>query len=198
MKHRIDEKELLERLSQLPREIEPDNDVWADVAARMDASSPSVYAGKPAVHWPLRAAAAAVLALALGLILTAVWRVAPDEATRLVNDAPPGQTAVAPAGPEQEVVFAGLLAGNDAEYQAAFREYMALSPEVARLPEDTMMQIETGWAALVRMESELLNALSANPDDPFLNGRMLELRERQLGYLKQLAALDRNNRRLTI
>ena len=51
---------------------------------------------------------------------------------------------------------------------------------------------------MMRTEAELAGALEANPNDEFLNGRMLELRSRQLGFLKQLAALDRNNRRLTI
>ena len=195
MKHGMDEKELLKRMAQLPREIEPDNDVWEDVAARIDSSSPRFATGRPGSRWPLRAVAVAVMALSLGLILTAVWRVAPDQPAQFATNSPATQ---APPGPEQEAVFAGLLAGSDAEYQAAFREYLALSPEVSRLPADTVMQIETGWAQLVEMESELSTALAASPDDPFLNGRMLELRARQLGYLKQLAALDRNNRRLTI
>jgi hypothetical protein len=45
---------------------------------------------------------------------------------------------------------------------------------------------------------ELAAALDENPDDPFLNDRMFELRARQLGFLKQLVKLDRNNRRMTI
>jgi hypothetical protein len=44
----------------------------------------------------------------------------------------------------------------------------------------------------------LAAALEANPNDPFLNDRMLELRARQLGFLQRLATIDLENRRLTI
>ena len=95
-------------------------------------------------------------------------------------------------------IYSGLLAGSDAEYQAAFREFIPVGVSRDNLPAPTVEKIETGWADLMRAEAELNGALALNPDDPFLNNRMLELRSRQLSFLKQLAALDRNNRRLTI
>lgn len=197
MKAPIDEKELLRRMAQLPREISPDNDVWTGISARIDEPSAQIAAGASRRHWPLRAVAAALLAVSLGLVLTAVWQVPPERAAGLADRSAAGPAPQAPPGPEQTEVFAGLLAGSDAEYQAAFREYLAVSPEPHQLSDVTLVQIETGWAELLRMETELVSALSADPDDPFLNGRMLELRARQLSYLKQLAALDRNNRRLS-
>jgi hypothetical protein len=59
-------------------------------------------------------------------------------------------------------------------------------------------KIERTWADLRITETALTGALEENPGDLFLNERMLELRARQLGFLKQLVTLDRNNRRLTI
>jgi hypothetical protein len=55
-----------------------------------------------------------------------------------------------------------------------------------------------GWTDLRVTETALAVALEENPDDQFLNERMLELRARQLSFLKQLITLDRNNRRMTI
>jgi hypothetical protein len=55
-----------------------------------------------------------------------------------------------------------------------------------------------GWADLRTTEAALMAALEENPNNRFLNERMLELRARQLGFLKQLVSLDRKNRRLTI
>jgi hypothetical protein len=57
--------------------------------------------------------------------------------------------------------------------------------------------IENSWSALVQAERALQSALDEHPGDRFLNQKMLELRSRQLGFLRQLAGLDHSNRRLT-
>jgi hypothetical protein len=49
----------------------------------------------------------------------------------------------------------------------------------------------------VQAERALQSALDEHPGDRFLNQKMLELRSRQLGFLRQLAGLDHSNRRLT-
>ncbi|MFC1695850.1 hypothetical protein ACFL1C_06975 [Pseudomonadota bacterium] len=91
-----------------------------------------------------------------------------------------------------------LLSTADAEYVAAFREFITIGKSGADLSPQTVEKIEGGWADLRTTEEALAAALEQNPGDLFLNERMLELRARQLGFLKQLAALDRNNRRMTI
>ena len=90
------------------------------------------------------------------------------------------------------------MEGNEAEYQAAFREFVAIGESRERLEPLVVEQIESSWADMLRTENELSSALELNPNDPFLNMRMLELRERQLGFLRQIASLERKNRRLTI
>ena len=91
-----------------------------------------------------------------------------------------------------------LLDTIDAEYQAAFREFINVGGTDHNLAPQTIEKIEMGWAELRVTEAALANALEDNPGDLFLNERMLELRARQLGFLKQLVTLDRNNRRMTI
>jgi hypothetical protein len=91
-----------------------------------------------------------------------------------------------------------MIAGSEAEYLAAFREFIPVGDSRSRLPAQAVEMIETSWTELTNAESELAAALEQNPNDPFLNKRMLELRARQLSFLKQLAVLDFNNRRLTI
>jgi hypothetical protein len=90
------------------------------------------------------------------------------------------------------------LAASEAEYQAAFREFITVGQARSNLSQQTIAQIETGWADLRAAENALEAALAANPDDRFLNNRMFELRARQLGFLQELAYLDQSNRRLTI
>ena len=87
---------------------------------------------------------------------------------------------------------------SEAEYLAAFREFVTVGDSRDRIPAQTVEQIETGWAELQQVETALEDALALNPEDPFLNKRMLDLRAKQLGFLRQLAALDHSNRRLTI
>jgi hypothetical protein len=47
-------------------------------------------------------------------------------------------------------------------------------------------------------EAALVAALKQYPNNPWLNKRMLELRERQLAMLKLLAGFDRTSRRTEI
>jgi hypothetical protein len=100
--------------------------------------------------------------------------------------------------PATTVAAPGLLDAIDAEYLAAFREFINVGDSRDSLAPQTVEKIEMGWADLRVTETALVAALEENPENLFLNERMLELRARQLGFLKQLITLDRNNRRMTI
>jgi len=190
----INEQELLKRLAELPREIEPAHDPWDKIAAQLDEQDPA-SAVEPArrsvspsrAGWPMLAVAASAV-LALTIVLLPRNEVAPGlpEVSSSENSA---------ANIEAMPV---LRAGSEAEYQAAFREFVAIGDSRNRIPAQTVEQIETGWADFRQIESALEDALALNPDDPFLNKKMLDLRAKQLGFLRQLAALDHSNRRMTI
>ena len=188
MNQQIEEQELLQRIAQLPREIQPRNDPWASISARI--GQRRVLSSRSRA-WAFPAAAAATIALAL-------------VAVSLLE--PRGNDMTAPAAPlvlDAAPVEAGFqrlpvaLVASEAEYQAAFREFIAVGQARPNLSPRTVETIEAGWADLRATENALAEALAANPDDRFLNARMLELRARQLGFLQQLASLDQSNRRLT-
>ena len=191
----MNEHKLLKRLADLPREIEPEHDPWQRIAARLDerpavtpeSTSPGTTAS-PWRAWRFGAVAAtAFLALAI-MLFSGPGGIAPE---------PPALSAT--SGPEADrPSMPVVLAGSEFEYQAAFREFVPVGDSRKRIPAQTVEQIETGWAELRQIEIALADALALNPDDPFLSKRMLELRARQLGFLRQLAALDHSNRRLTI
>ena len=195
MSSKMKEKELLKRISGLPREIQPDNDPWETIAARLEdrAGVVATPAGQEPSgwllrSWPVRAVAAAAI---LAVVLVLVPRQEPV----------PENTALSGGDATEAAVGTGMpyeLAGSEAEYQAAFREFIAVGDSHDQLPAITVETIETGWTDLLQIEKALSDALLTNPNDPFLNKRMLELRARQLGFLRQLAALDHSNRRLTI
>ncbi|NCF62757.1 MAG: hypothetical protein GWP58_07885 [Gammaproteobacteria bacterium] len=192
MKSRITEHELVERLGELPREISPNRDPWPEISARIESPSPAEVSRASSSGWMLKAVAASVLlAFTVGLLLGP-----------LRNDQPSGAVdtvALEKTGlPAESFRLQGALIASESEYQAAFREFIPIGESRKSLPLKTVEMIESGWADLTDTETVLTAALEQNPEDQFLSGRMLELRARQLGFLKQLARLDRNSRRMTI
>ena len=190
----MNEQKLLNRLAELPREISPGHDPWEKIAARLDerhdASVNSPPERRPLfaiAGRPLMAVAASAL-LALAIVLLPRQETSPD--------LPAVSSAESPA--TNVVAMPAARAGSEAEYQAAFREFVAIGDSRDRIPAQTVEQIETGWADFRRIEVALEDALALNPDDPYLNKKMLDLRAKQLGFLRQLAALDHSNRRMTI
>ncbi len=139
----------------------------------------------------MRAAAAVmVIGLAVGMIMGPQWAIGPA----------PQRSVFADRGGAVGTLT-GLpmsLAGSEAEYQAAFREFIGVGQARPALSQQTIDQIATGWTDLRTVEFALMRALAADPDNRFLNDRMLELRARQLAFLRQLASLDQSNRRRMI
>jgi len=189
MKHRLEEQELLRRIGELPREIQPPHDPWPAIFARI--GQPRSAVRGPRLWVPLAAAASVMLVLIL--VLQPGKRA--DEPKMPVRSQVVQENGIHGIRPATPGV---LLAGSEAEYQAAFREFIAVGREHTSLSPRTLETIETGWAELRAAETALAAALASHPDDRFLNTRMLELRARQLGFLRQLASLDQSNRRLTI
>ena len=182
---RINESELLERLAALPREIRPENDPWEDIRRRI--SRPATADGRRHFR-PLAALAAGIMLAVTAVIL---FSLQPSDAPVVGDEV---RWAAAPANG----AWPGGMAVSEAEYLAAFREFIPVGHSRESLTAKTVEKIEMGWADMQSAETALAAALQENPDDKFLNNRMLELRARQLGFLKQLATLELSNRRLTI
>lgn len=188
MRKSVDERELLRRIADLPKAIEPATDPWPAIEARIGRDGRRHPGGRPAtVRWWGAVAAMLVVAVAAGLVLGPRWDGAPT--------APAGPSVAMPA--PGDLRLPASLAANEAEYQAAFREFIAVGRARPGLSAQTIDRIEAGWADMREMESELTAALEQSPDNAFLAARMMELRARQLGFLQQLAALDQDYRRLT-
>lgn len=197
MSPRTSEKELLSRLANLPREISPGRDPWPGISAaigRLAAGSGS--AKSRTSRWFLAAAASVLLAVSAGLVLKPLYEESAMSTDSLVSS----DTVTSPVESNvyENASAPGMFNLVDAEYVAAFREFGNAGGSHGALAPQTVEKIEMGWADLRSTEEALAAALEQNPNDLFLNERMLELRARQLGFLKQLVSLDRNNRRLTI
>lgn len=184
----MNEKELLRQLGELPRKIQPENDPWLGISSRLDELDRKAESKFRFSAWPLNAVAAmAVAAVAAVLIFNNEVQVPAQLAVEgVAHDA-----AAVPVQPR-------FMLTSEVEYLVAFREFIPVGESRNDLPVKAVETIESGWADMLQAENALSTALSQNPDNPFLNQKMLELRARQLTFLRQLAVLDHSNRRLTI
>ena len=192
MNEKTTEKELLARLGAVPREIAPDHDVWPAIAYRIEKESAVSPEPVSSNRWWFSAAAASfTLLIAAGILLGRSGSTVPT----------PVQTGMA-FQEQAELVLTGGLSGTllatELEYQAAFREFISVGNPSGNLKHQTVERMIAGWMDLRESEAGLSLALQQNPGNPFLNEKMLKLRSRQLEFLKQIAALDRNNRRTMI
>ena len=176
-----DEQQLVDALHSLPREIEPQSELWPAIERRLGRVEETSAA--PRRQWPMRALAASVaIAFFAGLMFGR-------------------QVGVTPGQPETGLPASlSMLAATEAterEYQAAFREFIPVGASRAVLETQTVQRIEQSWAELQQAETALLAALHEYPENPFLNQKLLDLRSQQLGFMRQLATLDQYSRRRT-
>jgi hypothetical protein len=191
MKHDISEQELLERLGALPREIVPDRDVWpaiSKVISHKDTGHPGQSLNR---WWKHAVAASLAVVFVTGILIGQQWSTTPGLVSPEIALVNPDRTMWVNS-------LAGTLTASELEYQAAFREFISVGESQEFLPQETVNKLITGWADLGAAEAALTSALQENPGNSFLTAKMLELRSRQLNFLKQIASLDQNARRTTI
>ena len=191
MKQGLSEQELLQRLGALPREIKPDGDVWPAIAHRIGREDSGNRQRSSSRWWMHAVAASVAVVFVAGFLIGRQWETAPGMAT-------PG---IDLASQEQALWLGGLagaLTASELEYQAAFREFISVGESRKNLPQLAVENLTAGWADLSDAETALTDALRDNPGNSFLSAKMLELRSRQLDFLKQIASLDQNSRRITI
>lgn len=183
---------LLAKLGALPCEIAPENDVWPAIAKRIEQETAAgPQPGSTNRWWHYAVAASFTLLLAAGILLGRPWSTDQAEPQISLVSGVHGERASAGA-------LSGTLAATELEYHAAFREFISVGDPTGNLKLNTMEKLLAVWMDLRNTEAGLSLALQQNPDNPFLNEKMLKLRSRQLDFLKQIAALERSSRRTMI
>ena len=179
-----DDTELVTAIGGLSRSLPPDRDLWPGIEQRLS-DQPPVASGIRRRHgWRRPALAAAVMvAFAAGLLLG-----------RQIGPEAPGP-AQGPL-PANHALLAATHA-SEREYQAAFRQFMPFSAAPSMIGPQAVQNIEASWLELQQAETALLAALDEHPENSYLNQRLLDLRARQLEFMKQLATLDQFSRRKT-
>jgi hypothetical protein len=185
MSHSLTEQELLDGIRNLRREVAPVDDPWPEISARIGAIPSDRAATRRGTPLLPFAIAATVLLMA---------------ATMLISGQPWNPSRPFPAMQELAQRYPGAVtsAASEAEYQAAFKEFMASDRARAAPGLQYGAEFDAGWSAMREAEVELKVALSQEPDSLFLIEHMQALRARQLELLQQITAADNAAWRNTI
>jgi hypothetical protein len=186
--HNGDERdEVLKAVRQLPQAIEPQRDLWPEIARRLDA--PDTMTRRPGLQmgWTL-ALAAGLGCVALGALLAVavMKRTSPTSA--------PSLTAQAPVGPAAPTTFDGAprvrqasLGGYEMlgpEYEQARATLMiGLAERLDRLPPLERQKVERNLNEVRRALGEINAALQLAPNDTLLRELLLNTYHDELTLL---------------
>jgi len=175
------ETELRNAIGSLPRSMKPQRDLWPGIDERLGNVGREAGTHRKASYWPALAAAV-LLALFTGIFIgRGLDTGAADQPTATV----------------QEAALIGTVKATELEYQAAFSELVPLDYSGLRLEGQEPDALRGSWEALVQAETSLLAALKQYPSDVYLNEKLMDLRSRQLQFVKRLALLEQNDWRRT-
>lgn len=174
------EQELRKAIHDLPVSLHPERDLWPGIARRLTAHEPRRQADSGSA-WRHQAIAASVaIAFVAGLLFGQKMGPAEQQSGETL---PPN------------LAMQATMKASEREYQAAFREFIAVGAATTLLETQAVENIENSRAELQQAESALLAALRDYPENFYLNQKLLDLRAQQLGFMKQMAMLDQFSRR---
>jgi len=174
------EQELRKAIHDLPVSLRPERDLWPGIARRLTAHEPRRQADSGSA-WRHQAIAASVaIAFVAGLLIGQKTGPAEQQSGETL---PPN------------LAMQATMKASEREYQAAFREFIAVGATTTLLETQAVENIENSRAELQQAESALMAALRDYPENTYLNQKLLDLRAQQLGFMKQMAMLDQFSRR---
>jgi hypothetical protein len=161
-----DELDLLRRLRQLPREVEPARDLWSGIAARIDA--PSATSAPRSRGWRL----AFALAASSALVVVLAWQLMPRS-----TDVP--ATALsAGTSPARDELVRRQAEAIAIEYRLALEPFAAAPMPSALLPAATELDSSA---------ERLLDALREQPDATYLLDRLRRTYDQRLKLAQRVA-----------
>jgi hypothetical protein len=161
-------------LASLPRELQPENDLWPDIESRIE---PRRRRGT----WAWQAAAAIALVAVSSLITANLVRRSDTTVARTY--APDAQAQVTKAA-------FGPLYSLNAEYDTA-RQQLAtdLEQRLAGMPPSARQKLQANLAELHRAAAEINAALARQPGDPLLEELLLNTYQDEIGVLASVNQL---------
>ena len=164
-------RRLDEALERLPRSVDPGQDLWPAIAARLQPGE-----ARPRTRWAWQAAAAVLLVVGSSVLTANLVR--RDDA-RVA-----GSPVMGPAAVEVMPAAYGSAYTPDPGYLAA-RQKLAkmLESRVDRMPPSARQKLESNLAEIRRATAEINAALALQPGDPLLEELLLNSYQDELGVL---------------
>jgi hypothetical protein len=178
--------EMMKRVGKLPQSIEPQRDLWPDIASRLDA--PQIARRRPGLQmgWTL-ALAAGLGCMALGGLLTAgLMKRAGTVTAPAATTAQATNPAVAPVvgAPRVRQASLGGYAMLGPEYEQARATLMiGLAERLDRLPPLERQKVERNLNEIRRALGEINAALQLAPNDTLLRELLLNTYHSELTLL---------------
>ena len=194
--HEGTDEDLLARLSALPREIEPDSDLWPGIEKQL---TPRLTgpASEPARVIPLWPAMVAGLAAAAALALWWPSGQDPSEAPARIADADPApdpSPSPAPVPAEEDGIDGGDnlpapdLLPVESEYRsAAIVLASAIDDRREELPSELTTTLDQNLDVVDEAIAHSRAALAENPEDPELQTLLDDAYQQKLDLLEQVA-----------
>ncbi|MFP6582155.1 MAG: zf-HC2 domain-containing protein [Candidatus Hydrogenedentota bacterium] len=173
-------KNILAETAELPKNIQPDRDLWDDILAKLDVEA------KPAnvVTFPkqIKRWAPLVAVAALILVVASLQSFGPDTATDPVTK----ETTVAIANtPDEEIV------ALEAQYADARTTLMqALEARKQELPEDLVATIEENLNIIENAVVDINRALAENPENPELERMLHAAYQSEVSLLQAVVGVE--------
>lgn len=168
-------------IKTLPMQMQPRKDLWPAIESRLEPRENAARPGLSRSYWRLPAIAAAILVtMTAGIFI----------GSRL--ELPSGEQLAV-----RDYAVTHTRQNAELEFQAAFKEVLTLDYSGAQLTGDSPDALRNSWDDMQKTEASLLAALDQYPANHFLNTKLLELRSRQLRFIKQVVFLEQNNWRRT-
>ncbi len=159
-------------LNSLPREVEPERDLWPHIESRLRRRTPA---------WALQAAAAVVLVVASSLVTASLLR---------RDGAPTAQTPATAAAALVVPAAFGQPRGLGARYESARHGLERdLEQRMAGMPASARQKLLANLAEMRRAADEINLALARQPGDPLLEELLLNTYQDELGVLASVNQL---------
>jgi hypothetical protein len=117
---------------------------------------------------------------------------APAVETTRALPAPAGQVATSGATPwdgTSAATLAATLAAMELEYRSALLAFTPVTKAAPLVGQEADGEIQDSWTEMQHAEDQLLAALLEHPDHRLLAARLIDLRARQLDFLRRLYRL---------
>lgn len=170
-------------LASLPRDVQPDRDLWAGISAQIEGTRPDAVTVpvRPARFW-MQLAAAVLLILASSITTYVIVHRSMQERVLAARRSASEQLQAAPVVPVMPASF-GAEAMGPGYVKARAELDQEFQRRIATLPPVTRAKLERDLADLRRAAADISATLIRHPGDPLLRELLLSTYQSELGLL---------------